>query len=93
MRLGAPRRRIEVAERVRQRVLLAREPLDEVAANDLAAVLHAKQRMPHRGPVAPGQLARHDPEAREQQLGARFLALIGREALFVAEDAPAADHG
>ena len=74
---GAPRRRVEVAERVGQRVLLARESVDEVAADHLAAVLHAQQRVAQRRPVAPRQLARDDAVARQEQLGARFVALLG----------------
>src|SRR4029453_2773422 len=58
--LGAPRRRVEVAERVGQRVLFTRESLDEVAPDPLAAVLHAEQRVAQRRPVAPRQLARDD---------------------------------
>src|SRR3989441_11157764 len=43
VRLGAPRRRAEVAERLGQRVLLARESLHAVAAYHPAPVLHAEQ--------------------------------------------------
>src|SRR6267143_4473026 len=90
---GAPRWSIEVAERVGQRLLLARQPGHEVAADDLAAVFHAEQGVTERGPVALGQLARDDAVAREQELSARLLALLGREPLVVAEHAPASDHG
>src|SRR3989454_1317167 len=93
VRLRAPRRSVEVAERLGQRVLLARESLDEVAAYHLAAVLHAEQGVAERGPVAPGELARDDAVAREQELSARFVPLLGCKPLFVAERAPAADHG
>ena len=92
MRLGTPRRRVEIAERLGQRVLLAREPGDEVAAHDLAAVLHAEQRVTERRPVALGELAGDEAVAGEQELGARFLALLRRESLVVSEHAPASDH-
>src|SRR5262245_36146885 len=64
--LGAPRRRVEIAERVGQGVLLTRESLNEVAPDHLAAVLHPEQRVAQRRPVAPSQLARDDAVARQE---------------------------
>src|SRR2546427_224450 len=43
--LGAGGGRVQPRQRVRQSILLAREPLDEVAADGLTAVLHPEQRV------------------------------------------------
>src|SRR3989449_1307449 len=92
VRLGATRGRVELAERVGECVLLAREAFHEVAAHDLAAVFHAEQRMAERGPVALGELSRDDAVAREQQPSARLLVVLGRETILLAQHAPAPDH-
>src|SRR6266571_5215113 len=92
VRLGATRGRVELAERVGEGVLLAREAFHEVAAHDLAAVFHAEQRVAERGPVALGELSRDDAVAREQQPSARLLVVLGRETILLAQHAPAPDH-
>src|SRR3989442_172410 len=92
VRLGAPRGRVEVGKGVREGVLLARKTLDEVAARDLAAVLHAEQGLAERGPVALGELARDDAVPGEQKARARLLVLLGRETVLVAKGAPPPDH-
>src|SRR3989454_12760792 len=92
VRLGAPRGRVEVGKGVREGVLLARKTFDEVAARDLAAVLHAEQGVAERGPVALGELACDDAVPGEQKARARLLVLLGRETVLVAEGAPPPDH-
>src|SRR5207249_10999808 len=87
-----PRSRVECRQRVREGVLRTREAFHEVAAHDLAAVLHAEQRVAERGPVALGELSRDDAVPGEQKSRARLLELLGRETLLIAERAPATDH-
>src|SRR5438309_1318434 len=68
--LGAARGSIEVAERVGQRVLLARQAGHEVAAHDLAAILHPSQGVPYVGPAPLAQPPAPDPVPCGRQLGA-----------------------
>src|SRR5207302_4603583 len=87
-----PRRGGEVGQRVPERVLLAREALDEIAADDFAAVLHAQERVAQRRPVAARDLARHHAVPGQQQLGAGLLALLRRQRLLLRQRGPPADR-
>src|SRR4030095_106276 len=82
MRLGTTWTCGQVSKRILEGVLFPREPLHEVAADNLAAVLHAQQRVAQRGPVAPGELAADHAVAGQQELRASLLALLGGERLF-----------
>ena len=72
--------------------MLAGEPLDEVAADDFAAVFHPQQRVAQGRPVAPRQLAGHHCVARQQELSAGFFAFLGREPLLFGERTPPSDR-
>src|SRR5205807_1874607 len=84
---------LELADGVRQRVLLARQPLDEVAPERLAAVLHPQERVAEPAPVAARQLPGHDAVAREQQVRPRLVALLRRHRVLGGEHAPASAGG
>jgi len=73
--------------------LLAGETFDEVAAHDLAAVLHPEQHVAQARPVAGRQLTRHDAVARQQEMSVSLVALLGAQALVLAERAPATEDG